>query len=121
MYQLFYTKTMSPVQTGDVVHFSGKAWTVEEVCNAKEYLSCWAWVRSMDEQHLTIRVTGSEFDARFIQTRAAKCDAYRVTTSDDKAYIHDLKSGEAMQCDKAHYNKAIADGMSVGTYFKTYF
>lgn len=121
MYQLFYTKTMSPVQTGDVVHFSGKAWTVEEVCNAKEYLSCWAWVRSMDEQHLTIRVAGCEFDARFIQTRAANSDYYRVTTTDDKAHILHLPSGDAMTCDKAHYDNAIADGMSVGAYFKKYF
>jgi hypothetical protein len=69
MYKLFYTKTMSPVQTGDVVHFSGKAWTIDEVCNAKDYLKCWVWVRSMDEQRLTIRVSGCDFDARFIQTR----------------------------------------------------
>ena len=45
MYQLFYTKTMSPVKTGDVVRFSGKAWTIDEVCNHEDYLKCWVWVR----------------------------------------------------------------------------
>jgi len=69
MYQLLYTTNMQPVQTGDVVHFSNRAWSVDEVCNHDSYLSCWAWVRSMDEQKLCIRVTGNEFDARFIQTR----------------------------------------------------
>lgn len=69
MYQAFYTKTMQPVVTGDVVHFSNKAWTVDEVCNKESYLDCWIWVRSMDEQHLTIRVGGSDFDARFMMTR----------------------------------------------------
>lgn len=69
MYQLFYTKNMQPVQTGDVVHFSNRAWSVDEVCNDKEYLKCWVWVRSMDEEHLTIRVSGCDFGARFIETR----------------------------------------------------
>jgi len=50
MYQLLYTTNMQPVCTGDVVHFSQRAWTVEEICNNDSYLKCWAWVRSMDEQ-----------------------------------------------------------------------
>ena len=120
MYKLFYTKTMSPVTTGDVVHFGSKAWTVDEVCNSEEYLKCWVWVRSMDEQHLTIRVSGGEFDARFIQTRVDD-DHYRVITTHDHAHITSLLSGEAMTCDKAHYNKAIEDGMSIGEYFRKYF
>lgn len=69
MYQLLYTKTMQPVQTGDVVQFNGRTWSIDEVCNDDSYLSCWVWVRSMDEQHLTVRVTGNQFDARFFQTR----------------------------------------------------
>lgn len=120
MYQLLYKANMMPVNHGDVVHFGNRAWTIDEICVSDSYLSCWVWVRSMDEQHLTIRVSGCDFDARFIQTRDAKSD-YKVTSSGDKTYIHNLKSGEAMQCDKHHYDNAIADGMSVGTYFKTYF
>jgi hypothetical protein len=69
MYQLLYKKQMTPVQHGDVVHFSNKAWTVDEICSSDSYLSCWVWVRSMDEQHLTIRVTGGQFDAQFYKTR----------------------------------------------------
>jgi hypothetical protein len=121
MYKLFYTKTMSPVTTGDVVHFGSKAWTVDEVCNSEEYLKCWVWVRSMDEQHLTIRVSGGEFDARFIQTRVDD-DHYRVTTTDTNAHILNLSSGESMTCNKIHYYQArVDDGMSVGQYFKQYF
>lgn len=69
MYQALYTAGMQPVKTGDVVHFGNRTWSVDEVCNSTSYLDCWLWVRSMDEQHLCIRVTGSEFGARFIQTR----------------------------------------------------
>jgi hypothetical protein len=69
MYQMLYTTNMQPVLTGDVVHFSNRAWTVDEVCNSDSYLDCWAWVRSMDEQHLCIRVSGDQFNARFIKTR----------------------------------------------------
>jgi hypothetical protein len=69
MYQLLYTTNMQPVCTGDVVHFSNKAWTVEEVVSSPSYLKCWAWVRSMDEQHLCIRVGGGQFGAQFQLTR----------------------------------------------------
>ena len=69
MYQLLYKTNMMPVLHGDVVHFSNKAWTIEEICASDSYLSCWVWVRSMDEQHLTIRVSGGQFDAQFYQTR----------------------------------------------------
>ena len=69
MYQLLYKTNMMPVSTGDVVHFSNRAWTVEEICTSDSYLSCWAWVRSMDEQHLCIRVGGGQFDATFTLTR----------------------------------------------------
>lgn len=69
MYQLLYTTNMQPAQHGDVVHFSNKAWTIEEIDAQPSYLNCWVWVRSMDEQHLTIKVTGSTFGARFIETR----------------------------------------------------
>ena len=69
MYQLLYTTNMQPVCTGDVVHFSQRAWTVEEICNNDSYLKCWAWVRSMDEQRLCIRVSGGNFGAQFTLTR----------------------------------------------------
>jgi len=69
MYQLLYKSNMMPVETGDVVHFSNRAWTVEEICASDSYLSCWAWVRSMDEQRLCIRVGGGQFDATFTLTR----------------------------------------------------
>jgi hypothetical protein len=69
MYQALYTAGMQPVNTGDVVHFSNRTWSIDEVCNSSSYLDCWIWVRSMDEQHLCIRVTGNDFGARFIQTR----------------------------------------------------
>jgi hypothetical protein len=69
MHQMFYRSTMQPVNTGDVVHFSNKAWTIEEIDNNENYLKCWAWVRSMDEQHLCIRVTGVQFDAQFFQVK----------------------------------------------------
>jgi hypothetical protein len=69
MYQLLYTTNMQPVCTGDVVHFSQRAWTVEEIDTSASYLKCWAWVRSMDEQHLCIKVAGSQFGARFVETK----------------------------------------------------
>ena len=67
MYQMFYTTNMAPVKTGDVVHFSQRAWTVESIDNAETYLKCWAWVRSMDEDHVTVRVTGTQFGAQFFK------------------------------------------------------
>jgi hypothetical protein len=69
MYQAFYTAVMQPVKTGDVVHFSNRAWSVDEVCNSDKYLDCAIWVRSMDEQRLCIRVFGTDFGVRFIQAR----------------------------------------------------
>ena len=69
MYQLLYKANMMPVNHGDVVHFSNRAWTIDEICTSDSYLSCWVWVRSMDEQHLTIRVGGGQFGAQFVQTR----------------------------------------------------
>ena len=68
MYQMFYTTNMQPVQTGDVVHFSQRAWTIESVDSNDSYLKCWAWVRSMDDDRLTVRVTGSQFGAQFFKT-----------------------------------------------------
>jgi hypothetical protein len=69
MYQLLYTTNMQPVNTGDVVHFSQRAWTVEEIETSTSYLKCWAWVRSMDEQHLCIKVSGGQFGASFKEVR----------------------------------------------------
>jgi hypothetical protein len=69
MYQLFYTKTMQPVTTGDVVHFSNRAWTVEEVKPSDRYLETKVWVRSMDEQHLTISAYHLDIGARWVETK----------------------------------------------------
>jgi hypothetical protein len=69
MYQLLYTTNMQPAQHGDVVHFSNRAWTIEDIVSKPSYLDCWVWVRSMDEQRLCIKVTGNTFGARFIETK----------------------------------------------------
>jgi hypothetical protein len=70
MKQLLYTLNMKPVQTGDVVKFSNRSWTIEEVCidkdgNATEYV----WVRSNDEQHQIVRVIGGWIKAGTFETR----------------------------------------------------
>ena len=70
MKKLLYTHNMQPVQTGDVVQFSGRTWTIEEVCvdkdgSATEYV----WVRSNDEQHQIVRVIGGWIKAGTFETR----------------------------------------------------
>jgi len=59
MKQLLYTRNMQPVNTGDVVQFSGRTWTVFEVCQ-HESLHCtgYVWVRSNDEQGQLVKVIG---------------------------------------------------------------
>jgi hypothetical protein len=69
MYKLFYTTNMKPVETGDVVHFSQRAWTVEEVVETPRFLETKVWVRSMDEQHLLINAWHGDFGARWILTK----------------------------------------------------
>jgi hypothetical protein len=69
MFKLFYTVNMQPVQTGDVVHFSQRAWTVEEVVESPRYLDTKVWVRSMDEQHLYISAYHADFGARWVEVK----------------------------------------------------
>jgi hypothetical protein len=60
MKKLLYTRNMQPVQTGDVVQFSGRTWTVFEVCTMDDTLHCtgYVWVRSNDEQGQMVKVIG---------------------------------------------------------------
>lgn len=69
MFKLFYTVNMQPVNTGDVVHFANRAWTVEDIDESAKYLETRVWVRSMDEQHLCISASPNDFGARFILTK----------------------------------------------------
>ena len=68
-YQLFYTNAMHPVKTGDVVKFNSRTWTVETIDPTDSYLSCWVWVRSMDDQHVCIKTSGTMFGARFFEVK----------------------------------------------------
>ena len=59
MKQLLYTCNMMPVQTGDVVKFSGRTWTVFEVCDQQSIgHTGYVWVRSNDEQGQLVKVIG---------------------------------------------------------------
>ena len=69
MFKLFYSKTMQPVQFGDVVHFAGRKWTVEEIVEAPKFLDTKLWVRSMDEQRLTISAYNGDIGARWVETK----------------------------------------------------
>jgi len=69
MYKLFYSTNMQPVQVGDVVHFSNRAWTVEEINETPKFLETKVWVRSMDEQHLMINARQGDFGARWVLTK----------------------------------------------------
>ena len=69
MYKLFYSTNMQPVQVGDVVHFSNRAWTIEEINETPKFLETKVWCRSMDEQHLCINAWQGDFGARWVLTK----------------------------------------------------
>ena len=69
MFKLFYTRSMQPVQHGDVVHFGNRAWTIDEINESDSYLKTKVWVRSMDEQHLCLSASPMDFMARWVQVR----------------------------------------------------
>jgi hypothetical protein len=120
IYKFFYKDTMTLVKSGDTVSFSGRSWTVWELVEAEMMMDSHIWCRSNDEEAFIVKADPWDFGVRAIKTKVDD-DHYRVTTTDAKAHILNLRSGEAMTCDKVHYNKAVDDGMSVGQYFRKYF
>jgi hypothetical protein len=118
--KFYYKDTMTLVKSGDTVSFSNRSWTVWELVEAELSMDSHIWCRSNDEQAYIVRADPYDFGVRAIKTKVDDTH-YRVTTNDTEAHILNLASGEAMTCDKAHYYKAVDDGMSVGQYFKQYF
>jgi hypothetical protein len=119
--KFYYKDTMTLVKSGDTVSFSNRSWTVWELVEAELSMDSHIWCRSNDEQAYIVRADPYEFGVRAIKTKVDDDTHYRVTTTDTKAHILNLRSGEAMTCSKAHYYKAVDDGMSVGQYFKQNF
>jgi hypothetical protein len=120
IYKFYYKDTMTLVKSGDTVKFSNRSWTVWELVEADMMMDSHIWCRSNDEEAFIVKADPYEFGVRAVKTKVDD-DHYRVTTTDTKAHILNLRSGEAMTCDKAHYYKSVDDGMSVGQYFKQYF
>jgi len=118
--KFFYKATMTPVKCGDTVSFGNRSWTVWELVESELTIDSQIWCRSNDEQAYIVKADPYDFGVRAIKTKVDD-DHYRVTTTDTKAHILNVRSGEAMTCDKAHYYKAVDDGMSVSQYFKQYF
>lgn len=69
MFKPYYTATMQPVQHGDVVHFGNRAWTVESTQESDRFLETGLWVRSMDESHYMVRISGTQVGIQFFQTK----------------------------------------------------
>jgi len=118
--KFFYKDTMTLVKCGDTVSFSNRSWTVWELVEAELSIDSYIWCRSNDEQAYIVRADPYDFGVRAIKTKVDD-DHYRVTTTDKNAYILNLRSGDAMECNKVHYNKAIDGGMSVSEYFRQNF
>jgi hypothetical protein len=118
--KFFYKDTMTLVKCGDTVSFSNRSWTVWELVEAELSMDSHIWCRSNDEQAYIVRADPYDFGVRAIKTKVDD-DHYRVTTKGKSAYIVNLKSGDAMECDKAEYLKAVDGGMSVSQYFKENF